>query len=151
MGSHVYARSIAAGQAPLKLMISIEMIGYFADRPDSQDYPLGILKWFYPDKANFVAVVGGAFDRSSVARVKQLMSVTDALPVYSINAPGILPGIDFSDHWSFWQHDLPAVMVTDTAFFRNANYHRATDTAESLDYRRMALVVDGLYQVAVKY
>jgi hypothetical protein len=73
------------------------------------------------------------------------------VPVWSINAPVALAGIDFSDHWSFWQHGLPAVMVTDTAFFRNPNYHRPTDTPATLDYRRMAQVVDGLFQVAVGY
>ncbi len=151
MGSQVYAREFLAARTPLKLMISVEMIGYFHDRIDSQSYPIGALKLIYPDKANFIAIVVRPFDRSQVARVKTLMSVTDALPVYSINAPSSLKGVDFSDHRSFWEHDLPAVMVTDTAFYRNPNYHRATDLPESLDYRRMAMVVDGLYQVAVQY
>ncbi len=151
MGSHVYARGIAEEEIPLKLMISVEMVGYFSDEPGSQDYPAGILRWLYPDTANFIGVVGRTFDRSSVARVKALMTAAGVLPVHSINAPVALAGIDFSDHWSFWENDLPAVMVTDTAFFRNPHYHRPTDTAGTLDYRRMAAVVDGLYQVAAGY
>ena len=79
------------------------------------------------------------------------MRVSDALPVHSINAPSIVPGIDLSDHWGFWQHSLPAVMVTDTAFLRNPNYHMPTDTPDTLDYKRMALTVDGLYRVAVGF
>ena len=151
MGSHVHARGIVEEGAKLKLMISVEMIGFYSDEPGSQAYPVGLLDWMYPDKANFIGVVGGLFDRSSVARVKSLMAVSDDLPVHSINAPALVTGVDFSDHWSFWQNDLPALMVTDSAFLRNPNYHRSTDTPDTLDYRRMALAVDGLYQVAVGY
>jgi hypothetical protein len=151
MGSHAHARGILDDGADLKLMISVEMIGFYSDAPDSQSYPVGFLDWLYPDKANFIGVVGALFDRSAVARVKGLLTVSDALPVYSINAPTALTGVDFSDHWSFWQNGLPALMVTDTAFLRNPNYHRPTDTPDTLDYRRMALAVDGLYQVAVGY
>ena len=88
--------------------------------------------------------VGLASERSVVARVKELMKVSEDLPVYSINAPAFVPGVDFSDQWSFWQFGFPAVMVTDTAYLRNPNYHRPTDTPETLDYRFMAEVVIGL-------
>ncbi len=151
MGSYVHARDIVEEGAELKLMISVEMIGFYSDEPGSQEYPMGFLEWLYPDKADFIGVVGGLFDRSSVARVKGLMAVSDELPVYSINAPALVTGVDFSDHWSFWQNGLPALMVTDTAFLRNPNYHEPTDTPDTLDYRRMALAVDGLYQVAGRY
>ena len=151
MGSYVYARSLRDAEVPLKLMVSVEMIGYFSDQPGSQAFPFGFLSWFYPETGNFIAVVGRAWDRSLVARSKALMSLGPALPVYSINAPAFLPGIDLSDHWSFWRHGFPAVMVTDTAFFRNPHYHRSTDRPETLDYRRMALTVDGLYRVAVGF
>ena len=151
MGSYIHARGILKESADVKLMISVEMIGFYSDEPGSQSYPLGFLEWLYPDKADFIGVVGGLFDRSSVARVKSLMAVSVDLPVYSINATAALTGVDFSDHWSFWQNGLPALMVTDTAFLRNPNYHERTDTPDTLDYRRMALAVDGLYQVAVGY
>ena len=151
MGSYAYAKGLWEARVPLKLMVSVEMIGYFSDEPGSQSYPFGFLSWFYPRTGNFIAVVGKALDRALVSRSKALMTVTPELPVYSINAPGFLPGIDLSDHWSFWQHGYPAVMVTDTAFFRNPNYHRPSDRPETLDYRRMALTVDGLYRVAVGF
>ena len=151
MGSYVHARQLHEDRVPLRLMISVEMIGYFSDRPGSQSYPLGMLGWFYPDTADFIGVVGLATERSVVARVKELMTVSEDLPVYSINAPAFVPGVDFSDQWSFWQFGFPAVMVTDTAFLRNPNYHRPTDTPGTLDYRRMARTVDGLYRVAVDF
>ncbi len=151
MGSYVYARGLREAEVSVKLMVSAEMIGYFSDDPGSQSFPLGFLSWFYPETGNFIAVVGSALERSLVGRTKELMSLGPELPVYSINAPGFVPGIDLSDHWSFWQHGFPAVMVTDTAFFRNPNYHRPTDSPETLDYRRMARTVDGLYRVAVGF
>ena len=151
MGSYVYAKSLREAGVPLKLMVSVEMIGFFSDDPGSQAFPFKFLSWFYPETGNFIAVVGSAWERSLVARGKALMAASPELPVYSINAPSFLTGIDFSDHWSFWQHDFPAVMVTDTAFFRNPNYHHPTDTPETLDYHRMALTVDGLYRVAVGF
>lgn len=151
MGSFVHASRLVEDKVIVKLMVSVEMIGYFSDEVGSQSYPLSRLDWFYPRTANFIGVVGRSFDRTAVARVKELMAVSDALPVYSINAPALVPGIDFSDHLNYWHLGLPAVMVTDTAFLRNPNYHRPSDTPDTLDYRRMGLVVDGLYRVAVGY
>lgn len=73
------------------------------------------------------------------------------LPVHSINAPPFLPGIDFSDHQNYWNAGMPALMVTDTAFMRNTNYHRAGDTFEKLDYPRMAKVVQAVYALVQQY
>lgn len=70
------------------------------------------------------------------------MAEAAPLPVWSMNAPRFVSGIDFSDHLNYWDLGFEAVMVTDTAFYRNANYHRATDTPETLDYARMAMVVE---------
>ncbi len=151
MGSYVYARDLMQSGTGVSLMISVEMIGYYSDEPGSQHFPLPMLKLFYPDTATFIGVIGRAFDRSMVKRVKFLMSGGASVPVYSINAPRFVPGIDLSDHRNFWDLGLPAVMVTDTAFLRNPNYHRASDTADTLDYARMADVVAGLYGAAVDY
>jgi hypothetical protein len=71
--------------------------------------------------------------------------------VESINSPRGVPGVDFSDHLNYWKLGMPAVMVTDTAFLRNPNYHAATDTPDTLDYARMSDVVRGLYAVAMEY
>ena len=149
-GSANHANRIKRQGVDLKLMISIEMIGYFKDAPGSQRVPLAILEPFYPDVANFIGVVGELFDRSNVRRVKSLMQSAGDLPVYSLNAPAFIPEAGFSDHRSYWEQGLPAVMVTDTAFLRNPNYHKHTDTPDTLDYERMAKVVQGLYEVATK-
>ena len=150
-GSLEYARFLREDDVAVDLMVSVEMIGYFSDEPGSQTFPLSFLNLFYPREGNFIGVVGRAFDRSVVSRVKKLMTVSDTLPVYSINAPKFIPAIELSDHKNFWAAGYPAVMVTDTAFLRNPNYHRSTDAADTLDYERMAAVVDGLYRVTVDY
>jgi len=80
-----------------------------------------------------------------VRRIKGAMLAASPLPVYSINAPRFVPGIDFSDHLSYWNAGYSAVMITDTAFYRNHNYHTPSDTAEKLDYKRMAMAVEGVY------
>ena len=84
-------------------------------------------------------------------RVKGLFKGASDLPVTSINAPSLVQGVDFSDHRSYWRYKMPALMVTDTAFLRNPNYHAAGDTADTLDYERMAKVVRGVYAVAMEF
>jgi Zn-dependent M28 family amino/carboxypeptidase len=130
-------------------MLSLEMIGYFSDTPDSQSYPVSLLRAFYPSQGNFIAVVGSLSQGGLVRRVKRAMIGSSSLPVYSINAPRLVPGVDFSDHLSYWKEGYEAVMITDTAFYRNHNYHTANDTSEKLDYRRMALVLAGVYGAVI--
>ncbi|MCL2310246.1 MAG: M20/M25/M40 family metallo-hydrolase [Proteobacteria bacterium] len=146
MGSAVYAALLAQNNIKVRAMIALEMIGYFSDQPDSQELPAAfLLRWFYPTEGNFIAVVGSLSDVVLARAVKEAMRKVSSLPVYSINAPQAVPGIDFSDHLNFWKLGYPAVMITDTAFFRNKNYHTAHDTAEKLDYPKMAQVVEGVY------
>lgn len=149
MGSYRHARALKRAGVSVRLMISLEMIGYFSDHPDSQSFPLEMLGWLYPRQGNFIAVVGTFEQWRAVRRVKQAMLDSSPLPVCSINAPATVPGVDFSDHRSYWKGGYPAVMVTDTAFYRNRNYHTAGDTPDTLDYVRMAQVVDGVYAAAV--
>jgi len=121
------------------------MIGYYSDAPDSQSFPIGVLSAFYPSKGNFIGVVGRLSDGLLARKVKSAMRNTTPLPVYSINAPQFVPGVDFSDQLNYWHAGYSAVMITDTAFYRNRNYHTAQDTAEKLDYKRTAMVVEGVY------
>jgi hypothetical protein len=146
MGSYIHARSLKKDGAPVRAMFSLEMIGYFSDAEGSQHFPTPILRLFYPTKGNFISVVGKMGQGLLVRRIKGAMKGASSLPVYSINAPRSIPGIDFSDHMNYWDAGYPAVMVTDTAFYRNPNYHTVADTAEKLDYNRMAQVVEGVYQ-----
>jgi len=145
MGSLVHAESLKTAGIPVRMMFSLEMIGYFSDQPQSQTFPFSLLAAFYPSQGNFIAVVGKLDQGLAVRRVKQAMQSASSLPVYSINAPRWVTGIDFSDHQSYWQAGYNAVMITDTAFYRNHNYHTGRDTADTLDYRRMAMVVQGVY------
>ena len=148
MGSAVHAE---AETRPVELMISLEMIGYFDDEPGSQAYPLSGLEAIYPDSGNFIAVVGRIQDMSETRKVKRLMTEASDLPVYSINAPPEMKGLDFSDHRNYWAKDIHAVMITDTAFYRNPNYHTGGDSADTLDYARMAKVVTGVFSVLTRY
>jgi Zn-dependent M28 family amino/carboxypeptidase len=145
MGSMVHAESLRTQGVSVKAMLSLEMIGCFKDEPNSQEFPVSLLRVFYPSRGNFISVVGGLGDGFLVRRVKSAMRSASPLPVYSINAPRFVPGVDFSDHLSYWKAGYPAVMITDTAFYRNRNYHTVNDTADKLDYKRMAMVVEGVY------
>ena len=147
MGSYVHARSL---NQPVKLMISLEMIGYFNDQPNSQGYPSGVMKWLYPDSGHFIAVVDQLFS-TQAQRLKKSINEHTSMEAYSINAPAWIPGIDFSDHRNYWAIDVPAVMVTDTAFYRNQGYHTAQDTVDTLNYEQMAEVVWGVYQHLLTY
>lgn len=144
MGSYIHAKSLKDQNVEVRVMLSLEMIGYFTDKPGSQSYPLFLLRPFYPSAGNYIAVVGDLFQRKLVRKIRQTMRRATPLPVESINAPRLLPGIAFSDHLNYWKAGYPAVMITDTAFYRNPNYHTAFDTADTLDYTRMAQVVDGV-------
>jgi len=145
MGSSVHAESLRNQNVQVRAMISLEMIGYFSDAPNSQSFPIAVLSAFYPSKGNFIGVVGRLSDGLLARKVKSAMRSAAPLPVYSINAPQFVPGVDFSDQLNYWHAGYNAVMITDTAFYRNRNYHTAQDTAEKLDYKRMALVVEGVY------
>ena len=145
MGSAMHAKALKREGAVVRVMFSLEMIGYFSDAPDSQHFPNSAFSLFYPTKGNFISVVGKMGAGMLVRKIKRAMAEATSLPVYSINAPRLIPGVDFSDHLSYWREGYPAVMITDTAFYRNANYHTMWDTAERLDYQRMSQVVEGVY------
>ena len=145
MGSAHHARYLKRNGVDVRLMISLEMIGYFDDRSGSQSYPVSLLKLFYPRRGDFIAVVGKLDQGGVTRRVKGAMSAASPLPVRSLSAPASLPGVDFSDHLNYWHEGYDAVMVTDTAFYRNPHYHKASDAWDTLDYERMAMVVRGVY------
>jgi len=138
MGSAVHASSL--GEMPVQGMICLEMIGFFADE---QTWPDPLLSLLYPDRGDFIGVTGRWADRGLTREVKRAMRAAGIVPVYSFTAPRSA-GLDASDHISYWDRGIPAVMITDTAYLRNPNYHAPGDTAASLDFRRMAGVVDGV-------
>jgi hypothetical protein len=151
MGSAIHAKSIEPIKDQVLGMISIEMIGYFSDEKKSQDYPLGILKWFYGGKGNYITLVRKSSAGKFVKRFIRNYKKTKQIRTKKFAAPRSLPGIDFSDHLNYWNIGIDALMITDTSFYRNKNYHKETDTMETLDFARMAKVIDATYQVLVSY
>ncbi|HEY8241548.1 MAG TPA: M28 family peptidase [Kiritimatiellia bacterium] len=146
MGSAHHARSLREANVDVKLAIALEMIGCFSDEKKSQKYPAAILHLFYPNTGSFIGVVGRPEDRAHIQLVRDMMRGTTDLDVRSASIPRGVSGVDFSDHRSYWDVGYPAIMVTDTAFFRNPDYHGEGDTADKLDYSRMSKVVVGVYE-----
>jgi hypothetical protein len=140
MGSAIHARDLADQRVAVRAMICLEMIGYFVER---QPYPSWLLRLAYPSHGRFIAIVGRWQDRDVARRVKRCFRGAAELQAVSYSGPRLF-GADLSDHRNYWNHGYPAVMVTDTAFLRNPNYHNADDTPDTLDYGRMAEVVDGV-------
>lgn len=149
MGSRVYARDAKARGEDIKAVLILESIGYYSDRPHSQQYP-PIFGLFYPNKGNFIAIVGNLRSRQLAKEVVSNFKNYTRFPIESVVTFGFIPGVDFSDHWSFWKEGYPAVMITDTAFYRNPNYHSSTDTYEKLDYESTAEAVKGLGGVLIE-
>ena len=143
MGSAVHARSLEARHIHPS-MICLEMIGDFHDR---QVWPAWILEAIYPNRHDFIAVSGGWDDRTLTRIVKKAILGTHSIRVYSFTGPREMS--DASDQRNYWANGWPAVMITDTAYLRNPNYHTARDTADRLDYAQMAEVVDGVYNAAL--
>ena len=143
MGSLVYARRCRRRNENLTSVVILETLGYYTNRPNSQQYPPPIGA-FYPSTGNFVAVVGNVDSRRLVRRVVDSFRRQGTFPCEGGAVPGNIDGVGWSDHWSFWQAGYEAVMLTDTAPFRYPYYHHTLDTPDKLSYDEMARVVDGL-------
>lgn len=147
MGSLVYAKRCRARKDPIEAMISLETIGYFSDAPRSQKYPSPGLGAFYPTTGNFIGVVGNVGSRDLVRRTIKIFREEAKLPSQGAALPPFIPGVGWSDQWSFWQNGYAGIMITDTAPFRYPDYHSLSDTPDKLDYDRFALVVSGMQKV----
>jgi Zn-dependent M28 family amino/carboxypeptidase len=141
MGSMVHARSLRKTGVKVRAMLALEMIGYYSDAPGSQGFPFEAMRKVYPDRGNFIVAAGRISDELLTRKVKRAMSAENGVDVQSVNAPAGVAGISLSDNSSYWDQGYPAVMITDSAFFRNRNYHQMSDTPDTLDYERMAKVV----------
>jgi peptidase M28-like protein len=146
MGSVVYAKRCRERDENVTAMLSLETIGYYSDEPGSQNYPfpIGLL---FPSTANFIGFVGNPSSRDLTRGVIDSFRSQTRFPSEGVSAPNFIPGIGWSDHWSFWQEGYAAVMVTDTALFRYRHYHTADDTVDKVDFDRTARVVVGLERV----
>jgi hypothetical protein len=147
MGSLAYARRCKERGDKISAMISLETIGYFSDAPNSQTYPSPGLGLFYPNVGNFIGFVSNVKSRALLRRVMALFRKHAKIPSEGASLPAFIPGVSWSDQWSFWQHGYQAIMVTDTAPFRYPYYHSSNDTPDKLDYDRFTLVVSGMEKV----
>ncbi|KXH83706.1 hypothetical protein AU378_14395 [Chryseobacterium kwangjuense] len=145
MGSYIHAKYLKDHHIKVYGMASVEMIGYFREEKDSQSYPLGVLSWVYGNKGDFITLVkkfgAGDFVNNFTTHFKE----ANQIKTETFTAPKFVKGTDFSDHLNYWKFGYSALMITDTSFFRNKNYHETTDTLETLDLPRMTRVIDGIF------
>ncbi len=147
MGSKVYARKARSDGEQLEGMICLEMVGYFCDEPGCQSYPFPLMFMNYPKEGNFIGIVGNSSSRGLTRSLEHAFQKNPSLPVVTLTVPlngWVLPSVRLSDHASFWDENFNAVMVTDSAFYRNPHYHLPSDTMDRLDFRRMAELVKSL-------
>ncbi len=147
MGSYVHAKSLHDAAIPVKGMVSLEMIGYYSDEENSQDYPLGFLSWLYGSKGNYITIVQKSASGAFCRQFKKLAFENNSILTKSFKAPSFFGGIDLSDHRNYWKFGYNALMVTNTAFYRNKNYHKNGDVLVALNIPKIGLVVDGVYRV----
>lgn len=141
MGS--YQHALSQTKQDVELMISLEMVGYFSEEDNSQEYPFPILKNFYGHKANYLMIVSNL---RSIIKMNSFFSNLKSKEVNykKIALPNILSGLDWSDHRNYWQKGIPAMMLTDTGMFRNPHYHEDSDKYDTLDYAKMEKLVSDL-------
>lgn len=131
-------------------MICLEMLGYFSDEPNSQNFPVPELSLFFPDKGNFIVAVGRKEEERLTKKVEKYMMQGGTVPIYSFNAPAeVLQDITRSDHYNYWKEGYSAVMLTDTSFLRNPNYHQKTDTIDTLNLEKMTELTKQIYWAIV--
>lgn len=143
MGSKVYAKYLIEKKENIRAMYALDALGYYREEEGTQHYPY-MFAPFYPSKGNFVAFVGNLHSRSLVVDTVSSFRKNAKFPSEGISALGNIPGISYSDHRSFYEYGIPALMITDTAFNRNPHYHTAQDTIDKLDLGKMAQLTDEL-------
>jgi Zn-dependent M28 family amino/carboxypeptidase len=148
MGSRIYARAARERGDDIRVMLSLEMLGYYSERPNSQRYP-PLMRWFYPDRGNFIAFVSNLASRRALQNTVRAFRAHSDFPCESLATFSFVPGVAWSDQLSFWRERYPALMVTDTAFYRNPYYHTHLDTPDRLCYSKAARVVHGLALAAL--
>jgi Zn-dependent M28 family amino/carboxypeptidase len=149
MGSKVYAEAARRRGDDIRLMVSLEMLGCYSDAPGSQSYPT-LFRYFHPSRGNFLAFVSNLRSRQTMRGAAEAFRRHSDLPLESTATFAWVPGVAWSDHLSFWRQGYRAFMATDTAFYRYPHYHSASDTADRLDYVRLARATEGLAGVAVE-
>lgn len=144
MGSYIHADRLTYQP---DMVIVLEMLGYFSNEPNSQEYPMGFMKWLYPRKANFLSIVARKNEWKQTRQLKKKLIVeSNGLPYRSINSPFSFDGIERSDHRNYWLKGMKALMVTDTSFYRNPHYHSAEDLPETLNIPHIGSFTRALFR-----
>jgi Zn-dependent M28 family amino/carboxypeptidase len=151
MGSVRYAKRCKERGENVVAMLCLETLGCFRTEEGSQKYPAPGLSLCYPSRGDFVVFVGNVASRALTREAVGAFRGAAAFPSEGAALPSWIPGVDWSDHWSFWEEGVPAVMVTDTAPFRYEQYHTPADTPDRVDFDRLARVVDGLEAVVGRF
>jgi len=146
MGSRVYASSCKDKGENIIAMISLETIGFFSDKEGSQETPPG-LEGKFPTVGNFLAFVGNEQSKFFTDSARSAFQTECGIPALAGTFPENVPGVDWSDHWSFWKSGYSAVMVTDTAPYRYPHYHKPSDTKDKIDFEKLEKVTQGLKAV----
>ena len=146
MGSLVHAKNVRRKGEKIAAMLSLETIGYYSDAPNSQFFPyhLGL---FYPWTGNFIGFVANRDSRDLLFRAVTAFRRHATFPSEGLSAPAWITGVDWSDHWSFWEQGIPALMVTDTAPYRYPYYHTSEDTPNKIDFDALTRITLGLEHV----
>ncbi len=148
MGSMRYARAARRRGDDIRLMLSLETIGFYSDAPGSQSYP-PLFRYFFPERANFVGFVSNLRSRRALQQLARAYRAATDFPMQHVATFAAIPGVAWSDHLSFWRQRYPAVMITDTAFYRYPWYHTDLDTPEKLSYGEFARMTNGLFGALV--
>ncbi len=143
-GSNVYAEAARRRGDDIRLMASIETIGWYSSEPGSQNYP-PLFNLFYPNRADFIGFVSNFSSRSAMRRLAAAFRASSDFPLQTAATFAFVPGVSWSDHRSFWRQGYRAVMITDTAFYRYRHYHQPSDTPDKLAYSELARVTAGLF------
>ena len=146
MGSYVYAKAAEARGDRVVGMLSLETMGFYSTEPGSQQYPAPLAA-IYPDVGDFIGFVSNMESEPLLQAARAAFESATRFPIQALAGPAELPGVGWSDQWSFWQAGYQALMVTDTAPFRYPWYHTAHDTPDKIDMERFSAVVDGVEAV----
>ncbi len=145
MGSYIHANYLKSKSINVKGMMSLEMIGYYSDKENSQQYPVSNMALMYGNVADFIAVVQSEKSGKFGTQITNLMESQNLIKTISFKGSSAISGVDYSDHLNYWKFDFPAIMITNTSFYRNKNYHTKNDTIETLNLDKMGAVIEQLF------
>lgn len=144
MGSYKHAVHLFKHQIPVKGMICLETIGYYTDKPNTQEYPLRGMELIYGTTGDFITLVQNEKKSEFCDKIEKLMKAQPLVKTKSFRGSSLVPGVDFSDHLNYWKFNYDAVLITNTAFYRNKNYHKITDELETLDINMISKLITQL-------